>query len=136
MMFNLNAYTRLLMSEFLSFGGKVEIMEFHAPAELANLPQKTLINATGYGARALFGDESVIPVRGQLARTIAQPDIHYGLYYQNVNFVPRRDGMVFQVVGDSDYYGVGDDTTQPDRTEAQLAITTITALFREAPRGS
>src|SRR5262249_39254151 len=56
MMFNLSVYTRLLMSDFLAAGGRIEIEEFHSPAELARVREKTLINATGYGARALFGD--------------------------------------------------------------------------------
>jgi glycine/D-amino acid oxidase-like deaminating enzyme len=129
MMFNLNAYTRLLMADYLSGGGKIEISEFRSPADLNTLRQKTLVNATGYGARALFGDESVVPVRGQLARAPAQPDVHYGLYYKNVSFVPRRDGLVFQVVGDSDYYGYGDDTITPSRAEAELAVSTIAGLY-------
>ena len=91
--------------------------------------EKTLINATGYGARALFSDESVTPVRGQLARMIPQPDINYGLFYKGVSFVPRRDGFVFQVTGNNDYYGYGIDTTTPDRVEAEHAIQTIQSLF-------
>ena len=129
MMFNLSAYTRMLMADFRSAGGQVEIREFHSPADFAALPQKTLINATGYGSRALFGDESITPVRGQLARMIPQPDVDYGLFYKHVSFVPRRDGLVFQVLGEDDYYGFGDDTTVPDRAEAELAVNTIAGIF-------
>jgi hypothetical protein len=129
MMFNLTVYARLLMSDFLSNGGKIEIAEFHTPAEFSSLRQKTLINATGYGARALFNDQSIIPVRGQLARMIPQPDIHYGLSYKDVAFVPRRDGLVFQVFGEDDYYGFNDDTTVPNRAEAEHAVNTIAGLF-------
>ena len=93
------------------------------------MSQKTLINATGYGARALLGDQSITPVRGQLARMIPQPEINYGLDYKGVYFVPRRDGLVFQVVGENDYYGFDDATTAPDRTEAELAVNTITSLW-------
>jgi hypothetical protein len=42
---------------------------------------------------------------------------------------PRRDDFVFQVVGDNDYYGYGDDKTIPDRAEAEHAIRTIAGLF-------
>ena len=132
MMFNLSSYSRLLVSDFLADGGKINIAEFHAPADLAALPQKTLINATGYGARALFDDRSITPVRGQLARLIPQPEINYGLFYRDVAFVPRRDGLVFQVVGNDDYYGFDDATTEPDRLEAQHAVDTIAGLFQEA----
>jgi hypothetical protein len=129
MMFNLPAYSRMLMSDFLANHGRIEIAEFHTPADFAPLRQKTLINATGYGARALFDDRSVTPVRGQLAHAIPQPDIHYGLSYKNSWLVPRRDGLVFQLAGDSDYYGFDDDTTVPDRGEAEVAVNTIAGLF-------
>ncbi|MGB6307699.1 MAG: FAD-dependent oxidoreductase, partial [Steroidobacteraceae bacterium] len=129
MMFNISDYARLLMSDFISGGGRIEIAEFHTPADFARLREKVLINATGYGARALFGDESITPVRGQLARMIPQPEVRYGLFYRDVSFIPRRDGMVFQVVGDSDYYGFNDATTVPDRAEAELAVNTIAGLF-------
>jgi len=33
------------------------------------------------------------------------------------------------VVGDSDYCGYGDDSIDPDRAEAELAVTTIGSLF-------
>jgi glycine/D-amino acid oxidase-like deaminating enzyme len=132
MMFNISAYARLLMADFVSAGGRIEIAEFHTPADLAKLREKVLINATGFGSRALFGDESIVPVRGQLARMIPQPDVGYGLFYRGVSFVPRRDGLVFQVVGDSDYYGYGDDATTPDRAEAELAVNTIAGLFKAA----
>jgi hypothetical protein len=36
---------------------------------------------------------------------------------------------VFQVLGDSDYYGFNDETTTPDRGEAELAVNTIAGLF-------
>ncbi|HEY2274189.1 MAG TPA: hypothetical protein VGH61_01675 [Steroidobacteraceae bacterium] len=47
---------------------------------------------------------------------------------RGVAFVPRRDGLVFQVIGDNDYYGFDDATTAPDRTEAALAVSTIAPL--------
>jgi glycine/D-amino acid oxidase-like deaminating enzyme len=132
MMFNLTAYTHFLLAEFTSNGGRIEIAEFHTPQDLAPLPQKTLINATGYGARALFGDESITPVRGQLARVIPQPEVNYGLFYRGISFVPRRDGLVFQKVGDDDYFGFNDASTAPDPAEASLAVDTIAGLFSNA----
>jgi glycine/D-amino acid oxidase-like deaminating enzyme len=136
MMFNLAAYQRLLLGDFGANGGKIEIAEFHTPDDFAKLREKTLINATGYGARALFGDQSLTPVRGQLARVIPQPEVNYGLFYKGVSFVPRRDGLVFQVVGEDDYYGFNDDTALPDRGEADRAVTTIAGLFNGAASSS
>jgi hypothetical protein len=132
MMFNLTAYARLLLEDFHANGGRIDIREFHSPADFGPLPEKTLINATGYGSRALLGDNSITPVRGQLARMIPDPNVHYGLYYKHVSFVPRRDGLVFQVVGEDDYYGFGNDSTTPDRAEAELAVNTIAGLYAPA----
>jgi len=136
LMFNLPAYTRTLMADFSANGGKIEVREFHAPSEFARLKEKTLINATGYGARALFGDQSLIPVRGQLTHMIPQPEVTYGLFYKSVSVVPRRDGLVFQVVGDNDYYGYDDETASPDRAEAERAVNTVASLFAATEKAS
>jgi hypothetical protein len=56
----------------------------------------------------------------------------YGLFYKGVSFVPRRDGLVFQVVGDDDYFGFNDDTAVSDRAEAEFAVNTIAGLYKPA----
>jgi glycine/D-amino acid oxidase-like deaminating enzyme len=129
MMFNITEYAHLLISDFLEAGGRIETREFHSPADFAILPEKTLINCTGYGARALFNDQSVIPVRGQLARLVPQPEVNYGLTYDYVSMVPRRDGMVIQAYGADESIGYGDDSTAPDRAEAEHAVATIASVF-------
>lgn len=129
MMFNIASYSHFLLSSFLANGGRIEVREFHSPAEFAGLAQKTLVNCTGYGARGLFGDDTLVPVRGQLARTMPQPDVTYGMYHNMVSFVPRRDGFVFQYVGTDEYFGYGIDDPTPDRAEAERAVTTIAGLF-------
>jgi hypothetical protein len=132
MMFNLIDYQHLLISDFLAAGGRIETREFHTPADFAALTQKTLVNCTGYGARALMGDESVIPVRGQLARLVPQPEVNYGLVYDYVSLVPRRDGLVIQAFGPDDGSGYGDTSTNPDRAEAEQAVATIASIFEPA----
>jgi hypothetical protein len=129
MMFNITEYAHLLMSDFLEAGGRIETREFHSPADLAALPEKTLINCTGYGARALFNDQSVIPVRGQLARLIPQPEVSYGLTHDYVSLVPRRDGLVVQVFGSDEGIGYNDETTEPDRAEAERGVAAIASVF-------
>ncbi|WP_193552247.1 NAD(P)/FAD-dependent oxidoreductase [Oleisolibacter albus] len=129
MMFNIGPYSRLLIADFLAGGGRIAVQTFHSPADFAALPQPTLVNCTGYGARALMRDSSVIPVRGQLARLVPQPEITYGLFHDQVSFVPRRDGLVVQQVGPNDYYGFDDSSTIPDRAEAEQAVRTLAGLF-------
>ena len=127
MMFNISAYAHMLMSDFLAAGGKIEVREFHSPRELLKLPERTLINATGYGARALFNDDSIIPVRGQTARLIPQPEVTYGLYTENLSVVPRSDGLLVQVLGDTGNYNNADLT--PDRAASEAAVTQLAQLF-------
>ncbi|RAK68581.1 D-amino-acid oxidase [Phenylobacterium kunshanense] len=132
-MFNITAYGHLLTSEFLQAGGRIETMEFHHPSDLSRLKETVIINCTGYGARALWRDESVVPVRGQIAWLIPQPEVAYGLYYKGVGTISRRDGMVVQYSGADESYGYNDPNEAPDRGEAERAIATIAPLF--AARG-
>ena len=98
MIFNITAYGQTLLSEFFGSGGQFRRVEFQAPSQIAALGKKVVINCTGYGARPLWQDETLIPVRGQITRLVAQPDVHYGVVYRHVLAVPRRDGIVVPVV--------------------------------------
>lgn len=122
MLFNISAYQRLLMSDFLQAGGVIETRTFDTPSDLARLREKTIVNATGYGARDLFGDDSLVPVRGQLSRLVPQPEITYGLYTDRWSMLPRRDGIVLQAY-ESDRYG-SDDVT-PNQAEAERLVASV-----------
>lgn len=128
-MFNITAYGHTLMNDFLLAGGRFELMEFQTPAQLASLKQKVVINCTGYGARALWKDESVVPVRGQIAWLVPQPEVTYGLMYKGVSTVSRRDGLAVQVMGPDESYGYNDANEAPDRAESEAAVATIAGLF-------
>lgn len=132
-MFNLAAYGHTLMNDFLIGGGRFELMEFQTPAQLAALKQKVVINCTGYGARALWKDESIVPVRGQIAWLIPQPEVNYGVTYKGVATVGRRDGIGVQVTGLDESYGYNDSNEAPDRAEAEAAVATIASLFSAKP---
>lgn len=129
LMFNLPAYSRMLLSDFRASGGRIVIDEFHSAAEFARMPQKTVVNCTGYGARALLGDESIIPVRGQLTHVMPQPEAFYGVNYHRVGLTPRRDGFVLQQQGEDDYYGYGDPSREPDMAVAEATLKTIAGAF-------
>ena len=105
------------MTDFLAAGGSFQRMEFHAPGDLARLKEKVVINCPGYGARTLWKDESITPVRGQIAWLIPQHEVDYGLLYNGVNMVSRTDGVVVQAVDGGDMKGYGDanETPDPDR---------------------
>lgn len=120
MMFNISTYARMLMSDFQLAGGKIVVREFTQPRDLLELPEHTLINATGYGARALFKDESIIPVRGQTARLIPQPEVTYALSASHVSVIPRSDGLLVQAYGANGDFNNSDLT--PDRAVSEAAV--------------
>ncbi|HEU0119270.1 MAG TPA: FAD-dependent oxidoreductase [Bryobacteraceae bacterium] len=120
--FHVASYARQLVQDFLLEGGRIVPREFHSPNELAELPEKVLINATGYGARALWKDESIVPVRGQIAWLIPQPEVNYGVFYNGVFMLGRRDGIVVQSVGAGEMEGYNDTNEVPDRPSAEAAI--------------
>ncbi len=127
--FNIADYSRQLVNDYLVEGGKIEHAEFHAPSELSQLSQKVVINATGYGARALWKDESIVPVRGQIAWLIPQPEVHYGVMYNNVLMHSRRDGILVQDIRKGDMEGYNDTNEQPDRAAAESAVQVVADLY-------
>jgi D-amino-acid oxidase len=131
-MFNIAAYGRLLTSEFLQAGGRIERAEFHSPQDLAPLKERAVIDCTGYGARELWKDESVVPVRGQIAWLIPQEGAAYGVNYDNVAMIARRDGIVIQQTGPDEGWGYADANEAPDRAESEDAVATIAKAFRTA----
>ncbi len=133
MQFNVAELAHLLTTDFLLEGGRIETRTFNSPADLQRLRQPVIVNCTGYGARALWQDESVVPVRGQINWLAPQPEVHYGLYYRDVNVLPRPDGIVVQYSGESDMWGYGSDDEAPDMAEAEAAIRTVAPLF-EIPK--
>ncbi len=126
--FNVAGYSRQLMNDFMIAGGAIETREFQSPQDLALLAQPVVINCTGYGARQLWSDESIIPVRGQIAWLIPQEGVHYGLSYKGVNVLARRDGIVVQPFRSEDE-GWNDTNEQPDRAAAVAGVEVIQELY-------
>jgi D-amino-acid oxidase len=106
--FNIASYAQMLMTQF----------------------EKVVINCTGYGARTLLRDDSVVPVRGQIAWLIPQPGFDYALAYQDVNVVPRSDGIVVQNMAGGDMRGYNEESTAPDREEADATVASLAAFYR------
>lgn len=128
LVFSISSYQRLLMEDFLRNGGTIHHREFESPRQFASLQEHTLVNCTGYGARALMKDDSIVPVRGQTARLIPQTEVDYALIYRghNLVMVPRHDGLLVQAQGDHDF---GNDDTRIDRAQTEAAVQRLAALF-------
>ena len=130
MTFNVADYARQLESDFLAAGGRFEVADFQTPADLLKLKEHVLINCTGYGARALWKDDSITPVRGQIVWLTPQNGVHYGVYFHGMGIVARRDGIVVQEFGPDDNFGFGDDNETPDPVAAQAALEKLKTFFK------
>ncbi len=138
LMFNITAYAHQLTEDFQLNGGRIVHREFHAPSEFAQLPEPVILHSTGYAARELFTDQSLTPVRGQIAWLIPQPEVNYGLLFDNLNILGRRDGIVVQLSAQGEVSGWNDATETVDHEEAVAGVRQLQALYArmaEARRG-
>ena len=122
-------YLDALVRDFLMFNGRIVIRAFDTPRDLMALDERVIVNCTGLGARTLFGDNTMFPVKGQLTVLIPQPEVNY-----SCRAMPRRDGIA---LGTTQERGV--DTLQPN-PEAQQRIVDACIKFysamRPIPRGT
>lgn len=83
-----------LITDFRIAGGKVLGRELKSPAEVQALPEKLVFNCTGLGAKALFNDQELIPVRGQLTFLLPQPEVTYAAMFEDAYMFSRHDGIL------------------------------------------
>lgn len=86
-------YLDALLHDFLQVGGRLVVRAFDDLSSLLALPEPLLMNCTGLGARALFGDEGLYPAKGQLVVLPPQPELDYMTDIAG-DMVPRRDGIL------------------------------------------
>jgi D-amino-acid oxidase len=83
-----------LITDFRIAGGKFVVGEIHTPAEIQALSQKLVFNCTGLGAKALFNDAELTPVRGQLTFLVPQPEVTYATIFEDTYMFSRHDGVL------------------------------------------
>ena len=116
-------YLDALVRDFLMFGGRLVVRAFDTARDLMTLDEPVIVNCTGLGARTLFGDDTMVPVKGQLTVLIPQPEVTY-----SCRAMPRRDGIA---LGTTQERGV--DTLDPN-LEAQQRIVDACIKFYSAMR--
>ena len=94
-------YLNALLRDFYIAGGKLVVKEFRSREEIMRLGEPVIFNCTGLGARALFGDQKLGPVRGQLEVLLPQPEVDY-CYLGDGYMFPRRDGIILGGTFDHD----------------------------------
>ena len=117
-------YLAALLDEFYTAGGKLIVKEFLNRDEVMRLPEPVIFNCTGLGARALFNDQKLIPVRGQLEVLLPQPEIDY-CYLGPGYMFPRSDGIILGGTFDRD-----DWSLEVNRGQADSILNTHAAIMR------
>ena len=87
-------YLQQMTRDVLKAGGTIRVRKFVTPADVAALPETLVFNCSGLGSRELFGDETLIPVRGQLAILPPQPEVRYAFTGRAGYMFPRGDGII------------------------------------------
>jgi glycine/D-amino acid oxidase-like deaminating enzyme len=110
-----NIYLPQILSDFLLRGGQLHVRDFADRAELAEIAAPLIVNCTGLGAKALFGDDELAPIKGQLTLLLPQPEVNY-VYLdgaRDLYMFPRRDAVI---LGGSHQQGIW--STEPDEAQA------------------
>lgn len=87
-------YLQQLTRDVLRAGGTIRLRKFATPADVAALPESLIFNCTGLGARDLFDDQELFPIRGQLAILPPQHEVKYAFTGRAGYMFPRADGII------------------------------------------
>ena len=108
-------YLPAMMRDFRDAGGEIVIREFSDRSDLLALDEPVLLNCTGLGARELFGDTELIPVKGQLEVLLPQPEIDYIMIHRDSYMIPRADGIMLGGTFDRNEWSLQPDAAASER---------------------
>ncbi len=119
-----NRYLRALMRDHLLRAGRVVVRSFSEIGQLLELDEPLIMNCTGLGAKTIFRDSQLEPVRGQLSVLAPQPSIDYTVLHANRYMFPRSDGIV---LGGTFQHGA--TSLDPDETTIRTIVADHSAFF-------
>ena len=127
MMVEPGTFLRQVTEDFYHAGGKFVIRNFAEKEELLTLTEPVLFNCTGMGARLLFGDEELVPAKGQLVFFPPDPDVDYltiGGGSSNLYMFSRSDVLLL-----GGTFKPGDWTTHPEPEETNRILREHQRIF-------
>lgn len=124
MRFEAHTFLFRTLNDFYEAGGKIVIKDFKRPEDIDALKEKAVIACIGLGAKEVFKDEHLNPIRGQLNILAPQADLRYSVGLSGASAAPRWDGIA---VGNSALYGIWD--TEPDMKLAKEMIDNAAETF-------
>lgn len=101
--------------------------KFLTPAKVFELRENIIINCTGYGAKALWRDNALFPIKGQLALLPPQPKLKY-LFGRSGYLFPRKDAVV---IGGT--FEENDDSTTVDVKRCRQLVNFLKLVFSGVP---
>ena len=119
-------YLDAMVRDVLLAGGRLVVREFDSLEALLALPDRLIINCTGLGAKALFGDEELTPAKGQLTVLLPQPEVDYIIGAGRLSMIPRRDGILL-----GNTWERGEWSLEPSATEIQRVLEGFTQFFAD-----
>jgi D-amino-acid oxidase len=127
-------YLDALVRDFLSSGGHIVIRKFDTPRDLMSLSEPVIINCTGLGSRMLFGDQELIPLKGQLTHFVPQPEVNYQTSSDarnpgvrggiGIHMMPRNDGLAMGGTSERDVW-----TLEPNEAARREVVDQHIKLF-------
>ena len=122
-------FLRQLTEDFQIAGGNFVIRNFGNVSDILSLDEPVIFNCTGLGAAKLFGDENLVPAKGQLVFMPPDPAVDYmtldggqGL----LHMFPRSDVILMGGI-----FKEGDYTTHVEDDETERIVTEHQKLFAE-----
>ena len=105
-------YLDALVRDVIVHGGQIVIRRFETPHDVLALDEQVIVNCTGLGAKALFADAELTPLKGQLIVLIPQEEVSYSTSggVRNsppgafVHMMPRRDGIILGGTSERDIW--------------------------------
>ena len=119
-------YLRALLRDYRSAGGPIVRREFKDRDEVLALPAPVILNCSGLGARELFDDETLIPIKGQLTVLLPQPELDYIMVGGGLYMIPRRDGVALGGTHER-----GEWSLEPSSTETHRVMEGHTEFWSE-----
>ena len=120
-------FLRRLTDDFYQAGGRIVIRDFRDRAEVLALEEPVIFNCTGLGAKALFGDDELTPVKGQLVLLPPDLDVDYATLYPGDGLLymfTRSDALVLGGTTKK-----GDWSTHPEPAETERIVSGHQRLF-------
>ena len=108
-------YLPQMIEDFRLAGGRIEVRELRSQQEIAALPEKLVFNCTGLGAKALFNDAELTPIKGQLTFLLPQPEVQYSVVPGDLYMFSRRDGVLLGGTHDEGVWSLDVDTKVRDQ---------------------